>query len=98
MHHSKAGDVRQDAAVPPPGQRQLGVRSCPTGIPGGGGGRARSLYAIPPPPRVLRDNGLGACGANGAQFFLRMLPFHQTIHALSARYLHPPKPPDTHPP
>ena len=45
----------------------------------------------PPPPRVLRDSGLGAWhqrrppffshGTNDTPFFWCMLPFHQTINA-----------------
>ena len=49
--------------------------------------RGRSLYAIPPapPPPGLRDSGLGGMAPTEPNFFLCMLPFHQTIHALSAR-------------
>ena len=62
-----------------------------------GGGRARSLYATPPPG--FERKWVGGHGANGAQFFLCMLPFHQTIHALSARlasdyHIHPSIPPN----
>ena len=45
----------------------------------GGGGRAGSLYATPPPPRALKDSGAGSApnkcpqrklsGAEGANFF-----------------------------
>ena len=40
---------------------------------------------LPPPPPRSKEALVGGHGANSAQFFLCMLPFHQTIHALSAR-------------
>ena len=73
-------------------------------------GRMRAQFPLPHGPGFerYRVGGHRWHGANGAPFFLCMLLFHQTIHALSARLprqgtiqmscLHTPKPPDTHPP
>ena len=69
----------------------------PTRGGGGGGSRARSLYATPsPPPRVLRDSGLGIaptappiffCMAPTAPpFFYVCFLFIKPSMLLSARY------------
>ena len=71
---------------------------------GGGGDRARSLYATPTPPRVLRDSGLGGKAPTAPNF-----PLHASFSSnhpcferqisklLSHTYLRTPQPPGTHP-
>ena len=55
------------------------------------GGRPSSVFVCdtsephPLPSRVWRDSGFGAMLLTVPKFFLCMLPFHQTIHVLSAK-------------
>ena len=82
------------------GQRPLPLAGCvqvviPNRRSGGGGlapgGRPGPVLVCDPPPppspppRFLTDSGLGGMAPTALNFFLSMLPFHQTIRALCAR-------------